>query len=806
MLSYVASSQESVTANLAALDTIPGKIKKEIKRGRQKIFSLGKNTIALPHNPANQLLQQGKGKIDSLLSIKKELSGLITSKVPLFKPGDQFFKFNQTKLSVSHSYLGDTESTSNGTTLRNINSLFGYDAEFGLSVGQMPFEAAIKGNNGLYNFNSTPFNNLNQFNFNHKAYLEKLQKLALEKISPDVVLASVLSRINSIKTQYESSLKKEIQSVQQEYEKKYEGEINLPDGVTDLSANDIAGLKTKLFSGELLSKYTQANTIVSQFIKEDINTSPVKDSIYKAALSDVKKYEALEKIFLKIATWKTRFEDNSIVKELKANLPFNPGNFKNYIKKPGNLSDVLNENASLGTFQRLFVNITKLDIGSNPLEGGALNFQNVLNNGINTEFTNKRSSIGFITGNGNPNINNLTQSGLNSFVSNEYSRLTGIKLGSGWNSSIKQSLSLNLFDFNASGNVTNADPSTLQSGYIASPPRRDAVLTWHSSINTIAGQKLSVDISKSFGEYRNKLSGDSTTNKTNAFGNIFSNDGKSNYAASIEYSGNIFQSNFQFSFKKAGLGYNNPGSVFVRKGETSIGFSIDKKLVKQRLSIKYKTNFRSQHFDPLKRYVYNNFSNHLQAGFKINRNNKVQLIYRQNSYRVNNKNENIITKGGSSFLQANANYALHIKEKKLINTFSLAYQDFKVPLVNNEKYISSNWIINYSSSVILKENLLTLVTAFNKSSNQDYYFNTSVFNTELAYSFSVWNKLKLNTGMGYYSNTGWNKQLGIKQQIGGTIFKNIDIDFEVTYKKAIQIIRPELANQVYMNSTIRLAL
>jgi hypothetical protein len=62
----------------------------------------------------------------------------------------------------------------------------------------------------------------------------------------------------------------------------------------------------------------------------------------------------------------------------------------------------------------------------------------------------------------------------------------------------------------------------------------------------------------------------------------------------------------------------------------------------------------------------------------------------------------------------------------------------------------------------------------------------------------------LGNSLGYYDNVGWNKQLGIKQQVSATIIQKLSIDVDLSYKKAVDIIRPELANQLFVTAGMHL--
>jgi hypothetical protein len=138
----------------------------------------------------------------------------------------------------------------------------------------------------------------------------------------------------------------------------------------------------------------------------------------------------------------------------------------------------------------------------------------------------------------------------------------------------------------------------------------------------------------------------------------------------------------------------------------------------------------------------------------------------------------------------------------VFNNFSLARQSFDIPMLTGQQYISKTWLITHTSSLVLNENLMTVTLLMNRSDNRDYYFNTSFLNAEVNYSYKTGKQIRLSSGAGFYSNTGWNKQVGLKQQISGTIFKKLDIDMDVSLKRAVTIIRPELANQVYISTSV----
>jgi hypothetical protein len=794
--SLIATAQQPAEV----IDSLAAAAAKKVLQTKETIKSDVKQIASQGNQAGKQLIGIGKEQLDSLLQPGKQLAQLVSSKINLFKPGGQLVKFNGLAADFEYNYIDDTSGLYTGLQ-QNVKGVMGYNITTGLSMANMPFDGALRGNNGIYSFDHTPFSNFSHFNFNHKKYLEELQKAVLEKVNPEKVLATVMSRINTIRGQYEKSLKVEVEKMQSDFVSEFKKGITIPSDISDLSVADLASLKNKLIPAEVIEKYKSGTERYAEIIKNPDIKSVMSDSITNDALADIKKFEVLQKMFEKITAWKAKFENNSTVKELKSHLPFTPGNFKSFLRKPGNLQQVIKEHANLSSIQKLFMNVTKLDIGNNPLQAGELSLQNIMNTGINTEIQNAKRSFGFLYGSGGANVNNFQQMGLNSFVTNEFSKVSGFKFGSGYGSAVKQSVSINFFDFNTSPDVLRSDNPNLQSQYLSAPVRRDAVITWQSGFTIAENHKLSVDLSKSFGGYRNNLSEDSLPGKSNPYGDIFNSSGKSNYAATVDYSGTVLKTPVEVYLKKVGLGYSNPGSVFLRKGETRIGIGVNRKVLKQKATIKYKIDYRNQHFDPSKNNTYSNITNQLQLSYRLSRNNRLGLTYRRSDYKLQ-RLQQAPSSGFSSALQATGNYMFRAAGKKVINNFMLGTQHFEIPTLVGNNYVSRTFLLNHSTSVLINKNLLTATFSVNQSDNKDYYFNTSSLNSELGYSYALSEKISLNSGFGYYANTGWNKQLGIKQQISGTLFNKLDFDIDISYKKAIQIIRPELANQVFVSSSV----
>lgn len=770
-------------------------MQREFKGNKQAITNDLQQIKDLPSSAGRQMLNNEKQSIKSLTH--PGIIDSIKNKVKLLQGGKPF-SLNQFRAFSDYNLFKDTSGIGSGM-YRQSEGMLQYDLAVDFSILNIPFSFSADGMNGFYQMHNPSFDRFYKANFDPWKYRELLQNQVLQKIKPEVVLEQIQKRIDKIKFSYQDALFNEVSNIQKDFKQKFRSDIKLPDNFQDLDINDVSTLRRKIFQDLSSEKYQEDLLRYQQIVNTHSIPDNKKDSIATQTFARIKKYEAADKIYSRIIEWKQRFNENKTVQELRSHLPFTPEKFKSYLSKPGNLENVIKQHGDLKSIQSLFMNITKLDLGHAPVQNGELNLQNVMNTGINSEFKSNNKSIGIIQGANNNNVNNWLNAGLNSIVTNEYSRLSGFSIGSGKQSTTEQLLTINFFNFRNTPNHFD-ELSFLRSSYLPTAPHKDAVITWHSGYRLGRLHQVDLDVSKSFGSYQNMLSKDSASSPANAFASLNNGGGTSNLAAVLHYNGEAFNTPVQFTFKKVGLGYSNPGNVFLRRGETQAGLNISRKFLKGKLNLKYQADYRNQSFDPAKDYVYTTFTNKLQAGYRIRKNNRINLSYQRSDYRSKMYSEPV-TNGLSDRLQLDGSYQLYLHGKKIMNYIVLNRQNMKLPVYAGNSYSSKSFLLTHTSSLVVGKNLLSVSLMSNYSTNKEYYFNTGFTNAEFNYNYALSEKFRLGSSMGYYSNTGWNRQLGGRQQLS-LQFNKLDIDFDINYKKAIKTYRPELANQLFVTSSV----
>jgi len=703
----------------------------------------------------------------------------------------------QVNFQADYLHGRDTTGTMLGS-YRGLQNRGDYSLNIGLSLKDVPFVLGAGGNQGFYNLQQSPLQDLYKFNFDVTAYQELLRRQVLSQISPEKVLGMLQTKIDGIRKKYETGLLKELSKISGEFEQSTGASFSFSGNEIKLSGADEQKVKGMLFAGIDPDKRKAAIARYEAMVKQPNDTSAQVRSV----LAEIQRYESAEKMFNAYKEWKGRLETNREYQELQSHLPFTPANFKKYLQNPDNLKEVIRSHASLSAFQQLFMGLTRLDMGQNAVESGKFGINSLVNKGINTSFAGRKAGAGLLLGK-NDHINQWMQGGLNSIVTNEYSGLTGISAGNNGKGGGQHSLSVNFFNFMTSP-LSSRQEGLLQTAYLPNAPRQDAVITYNSTYNVGTIHKIKLGISKSIGTYRNMMNTDTSVNRKTAASQLLGDEGYSNYAANIEYSGSILNTGVDASFSKVGLGYNNPGSFGLPRGETRGGLSFYRKIYKQRLQLKYSTDLRIQHFDPEKKYTYQAFSNKLQVTLKMKKNTRTSLLFQQSNYV--SKLGAVSDKGNNFLAQATGSFQFKIGKKRAFNTTVLNWQKLRTPVFMDIYYHSNSVFFMNSSSVFLGKNAVTLNLSANHSSSSDYLFNTSFMTAEANYQYQLGIGLTMTSGVGYYDNSGWNRQVGVHQQLSVVLLKKWSVGIGADYKKAVKVFRTELANQLFVTASIQYSL
>lgn len=710
--------------------------------------------------------------------------------------GSSKFHVDSAILEATISYLGDT-------SMYYLNSPFSYaySASVRVEFSQLPFDVGFRGLNSQYAFNGLGPQSFPKVNFNPQEYRKIVERTLTKHVQPDQLMAATQTRVNEIRQIYEKKLRQDLVQMQHDFAKTYEQKLEFPEAALKLEGGDISSLNSLIANGTQRAAYLQNQKLFGELMGMT-NRSPQKDSLLNESIIAIKKYEAVQNMLTKVQAARRNYETNEWVMQLKKNLPMAKDGYARYLSNPGNLVDAAKENLSLNGIQRLFLNVTNLDLGTNPLQGDQYDFKDLLNSGINAGMGSNKVGVGMIYGSGTANAFNPLQAGLTNLTTNAYSQMAGVKLTSGWKAPLHQQISFNVYNFKNQAEEMLGGLNPTGATAMATPVRQDGVISYHTDFSIKAIHNIKIDLSKSFGEYSNQFGADTIASRKSAAGELFSNSGVGNYAMAFGYQTFLFKTSLDAFVQHAGLGYNNPGNIWVRKGEWKTGLGFSRKFLREKLGFKYRTSYSKQVFDPANTYSYASFQQNFQTSYRIRRNNQVSVQLRQESYQLNNKAAAMRTAGSNLGFQANYSYTLSFNKTRLFNHFMIGNQKFVMPMIDGSIYTTSNLMLTHNSIVAIGPNTIDLTISTNQSKSKDYFFNTTNYLMESHIGYAIGRLIHGSSGMGYYINNGWNQQLGLQQQIGGQLMKKINYRFDLSIRRATVVVRKELANQFYGTASI----
>jgi len=727
--------------------------------------------------------------------------------------GKNLFSVSNFLMNYNVSNISFTDSVNIGVTDLVKYSDFRHFGNLSLTTHAFYLPFSLELNSSYSNISHVGFpadlrSLFSKYNFNYKQYLLEVKQQIEKKLDPNIITNVITSRLNKLKNDYSNLLKKDVDKIVSAHNSNHPFEsIKLPTEIYDLDLSDINNLQYHLLFGKEYDKYIYSIQQLENFnslVNHDKVMNYHTDSMYNVYLNSIKRYEKIQEVYNKIVQARSSYQNNETVQELKKQLPFSKNNFKNYLEFPENLREVVNNHFSLKSINQIFMRISKLDIGHNAIESKDLfSPQQFMNTGLNGVYE-SRLFVTSISAGRNNLQNQFLSGGLLNGV-NDFDKFWGVQVKSRVSSFMEQTVSFNAFDIerkNQANNILNV-PQAIQT---PSLQRKDLVATFKNVISFGNQHEINVEISKSFGSFSNSFTIDSLRIKENNLNGLLGNSGESNHALSIYYNGVVGKGNLSFFVSNVGLGYNNPGNFILRRGETKFGINYKKRFFrKEQLLLDFVTDVRNQHFDPSKNHSFNSIHIKLRVQYRINKNNRIGVTYEKENFKQQIPNTNVLS-NITNRLEVNGNYTIRVNTHQLVNHTMVGQLSYQLPLFQQESNITRSNLISHNSSLLSKKKVYSINLLYNNSSNNDFFFSTSVFNTEMSLSYPISSHFSSISGIGYFVNKHWNKQVGLQQQFGAIISNKFSMDIQVSYKKAIETKRKNFADILFFNSSVKYTL
>ena len=679
----------------------------------------------------------------------------------------------------SVSLQGISSNINNDSLAQNNYHLF--DGTAGGTILGIPFYSFYQ--NHYYPF--IPDGNLNRigFQYDRDAYMNSLKKKLSGKFKPEDLLGDIGDPVQLLKNAAEKSLRDELNNLRGRYKGLIDDKVSQVGDLKELFFKDPNSVRNALLDPKVLEQLKMKSALLSQ-LQNQLNTGEkINMQEFEGIKNDLLKYQGTEALVKIIESHNKKWQESGLLKRIKESGLLRADMIKKVINDPSVLRKMAKQKLDLNSLQRLFLSITKLNVGQTTADFSKLLTGNSLLQGISTGFLmNSKKSVNILAGNLRT-FNSILDIPFTNSVFNNNNRMAGFQLQNGMQGKNSNALSLMTFQSAAGGQF----PLTA-----FSLPRRSMVIGLSRQIEINKTNSLQIELSKSAGYYANELSGDSS-GRTHAANDLFNtNNIFKSLAATINYAGEFSAINLETEtyLRYAGINYDNPATAFVAAGTKEFGTALRKTFFERKLNIYVKTNWRRYKFSEYTDNRWRNSNHFVDLKWRLNKGQSISLRYQPvRSVRVTNGAK--FVNASTERLAATANIAARLRSIQYRNYFTLAYQK-NLYAYQGTGFVSNKTVqLSSMQSFVIGKHVFYNNTSFNKVNNASafIFFNTA-FNNDLGFSYTIGKNLTASSSLNYNSIKGWYQQVSVKQSLAGELGKKIKMDLYIDIGKNIKTFQP----------------
>ena len=701
------------------------------------------------------------GKYKNLM---KDISGEISR-----KPESPFVISNG-----SVSLLGMSSNINNDSLKQNNYNLF--DAHISGSVLSIPFNTIYQ--NHYYTFIDEGNQDRISFKYDKDAYLEAMKKKLKGKFDPQALLQDINDPVQSLKIMAQKKLAGDLGSLKDQYKGLINDKIAQLGNLDDIFLKDVNSISQLLLNNKWTEQLRGYSETITQ-LQTRINTGqPVDMRQYETVKNELEKYKATQALVKTIQAHNRKWQESGLVKKIKESGFLKKETINKLINDPGVIRKLAKQKLDLNSLQRLFLSVTKLNIGQSTTDLGRMLTGNNIFQGVNTGFLlNKKRSIDVLAGN-LKTFNSVLDLPFSNSVFNNNSRMLGLRMQK------ENTGSISLLAFQTFNNQFPLSAAT-------SLPRRSMVMGISKQVNVNKTNSIQLEVSKSSGQYMNDLSNDRSVGRHNFNDLLDTKNFAKSLAASINYAAEFEDIGLQTEtfFRYAGINYDNPATSFIPAGTKEAGTSIRKSFMEKKLQVFARTNWRQYKFSATTSNKYKNSNHFIDLKWKIKKNQYVSLRYQPvRSVSVSNGIKSLTA--STERLAASANVFARVWSLHYRNYFTLAYQANRYNYSATSSSMASLQVSSMQSFMVGKH-VFYSNTVYNRVNDVSafIFFNTS-FNTDLGITYNIGKNLTASSSVNYNSIQGWYQQAGIKQSLAGELGKKMKMDIYVDIGKNIKVFQP----------------
>jgi len=232
-------------------------------------------------------------------------------------------------------------------------------------------------------------------------------------------------------------------------------------------------------------------------------------------------------------------------------------------------------------------------------------------------------------------------------------------------------------------------------------------------------------------------------------------------------------------FSYSGMGYQNPANTGYGGARLKFGGNIKKSFYKRKLTLSLRSDFNNM---PIS-YSSNDKWKTYQVGFdtKYIINKKFNISFKYSTNSTNKMIDNVSSTVYSfQKIQFDGNATCKIGKYFSVSHLTLAKQDFSNTYVTMDP--GNMLMINYTQSVVFSKNSITANVFYNKELSPLQIIG-NMLTSDVAYTYTLFNKLSMSSGVTYLDNQGIAQQAGVRQSVQVFAGKNFSLDTYVDLSK-----------------------
>jgi len=232
-------------------------------------------------------------------------------------------------------------------------------------------------------------------------------------------------------------------------------------------------------------------------------------------------------------------------------------------------------------------------------------------------------------------------------------------------------------------------------------------------------------------------------------------------------------------FNYAGMGYQNPGNSGFGGTRMKLGGNIRKSLYKNKLIVNLRSSISDMPISYTTNDQWKNYQVQLDSRYMVSKKFNMSFKYTANG---TDKLVDDISTPVYSFqkIQIDGNATYKIDKYFTVSHFSIGKQDY------NNSYVSASGgsmiLVNYTQSTVINKNTLTANILYNKELSSLQILG-NLFNSDVSYSYTIFQKVSMSSGLTFLNNTGIASQAGIRQSLQLMAKGNFDVGTYIDLRK-----------------------